>query len=310
MSQATAQDYDSPWKEALEYYFADFLQLLFPQVCQLIDWTEAPVFLDKELQKITGTAADGRTYADKLIQVTLCDGKKSWLLIHVEVQGEPESDFAARMFRYNYRIRDRYHKDVVSLAVLSDSSPAFKPDRFQFSLAGCEIDFRFPVVKLLDWRERLNELLNSTNPFALIVAAQLQVKLIPDPTQRLNVKSQLIRLLYQRRYSRDQILELFKLIDWMIRLPDNLEIQFKQIVDQIEQEQQMAYITSVERIAMQEGRQEGRQETLLKLIQLKFGIAPEWVETKLHAADRAQLDLWVAAILTANTIEELFSGRV
>ncbi|QEP43581.1 hypothetical protein D5085_10890 [Ectothiorhodospiraceae bacterium BW-2] len=57
--------------------------------------------------------------------------------------------------RQNYRIRDRYGKDVVSLTVLSDSSPAFKPDRFQFSLAGCEIDFRFPVVKLLDWRERL-----------------------------------------------------------------------------------------------------------------------------------------------------------
>ncbi|QEP43158.1 hypothetical protein D5085_08560 [Ectothiorhodospiraceae bacterium BW-2] len=57
------------------------------------------------------------------------------------------------------------------------------------------------------------------------------------------------------------------------------------------------------------GKLEGRQETLLKQIQLKFGTSPEWVEAKLHAVDRAQLDLWVAAILTANTIEELFSGK-
>ena len=48
-------------------------------------------FLDKELQKILPNAQNGRTYADKLVQVYFLDGQSHWVLIHVEVQGEPEA---------------------------------------------------------------------------------------------------------------------------------------------------------------------------------------------------------------------------
>lgn len=77
-----------------------------------------PEFLDKELQKIVNQAPEGRQYADKLVKVQLNDGKEIWLLIHVEVQGEPEAAFAQRMYTYYQRILSRYKKEVVSLAVL------------------------------------------------------------------------------------------------------------------------------------------------------------------------------------------------
>jgi len=248
------QDHDSPWKEALELRFPEFLALLFPDVNQLVDWQQPVSFLDKELQQILPEADNGRTYADKLVQVAFKDGRTHWVLIHVEVQGEPEKAFVKRMFQYNYRIRDKYDKDVISLAVLSDTHGNFRPERYEFELAGCEITFTFPMVKLLDWKDRLDALLSSQNVFSLIVAAQLQAKLLKEPEQRLDAKFQLIRLLYERGYSKEQVIELFRLIDWMIRLPDNLNIEFKERVDQLEEEQNMAYVTSVERIAMQEGK--------------------------------------------------------
>lgn len=42
-------DYDSPWKEALDYFFEDFTALLAPELHALIDWSVAPLFLDTEL---------------------------------------------------------------------------------------------------------------------------------------------------------------------------------------------------------------------------------------------------------------------
>jgi hypothetical protein len=39
------------------------------------------------------------------------------VVCHIEVQGEKEDDFEARMFRYNYRLGDRYSCPVVSLAM-------------------------------------------------------------------------------------------------------------------------------------------------------------------------------------------------
>lgn len=120
----TPADHDSPWKEALEHFFPDFLALLFPAVFDAVDWRRAPAFLDKELQKVVRDAEDGRRHADKLIRVHTLEGHETWVLIHVEVQGEPERAFAERMFRYYYRLRDRYAVDVVSLAVLKDDFAA------------------------------------------------------------------------------------------------------------------------------------------------------------------------------------------
>ena len=45
-------DYDSPWKEALDFFFEAFLELFFPQAHADIDWRRPYRSLDKELQQI------------------------------------------------------------------------------------------------------------------------------------------------------------------------------------------------------------------------------------------------------------------
>lgn len=62
-------EYDSPWKEALDVYFPEFLQLLFPQVHQDINWEQGYEFLDTELQKVVRDANLGKRLADKLVKV-------------------------------------------------------------------------------------------------------------------------------------------------------------------------------------------------------------------------------------------------
>src|SRR5690606_1787867 len=138
------------------------------------------------------------------------DGVETWVLIHVEVQGEAEADFSARMFVYNYRLRDRYAVQVVSLAVLADRVSSYRPDRYEDARWGCEIRFRFPVVKLMDWEspERWQALEASDNVFALVVMAQIRAKATRDPEERKAWKFRLLRLMYDRGYGRDVILEL------------------------------------------------------------------------------------------------------
>src|SRR5207248_10602115 len=104
------------------------------------------------------------------------DGQECWLLIHIEVQGQPEAGFAERMFVYNYRAYDLYNRPVVSLAVLCDAQPQWRPDRFTYERWGCTMGIVFPVVKLLDYAERGDELERSTNPFAAIVLAHVKAK--------------------------------------------------------------------------------------------------------------------------------------
>ncbi|MGY5322771.1 hypothetical protein ACXGSL_14725 [Vreelandella aquamarina] len=231
-------DHDSPWKMALEAYFKEFLELLFPTINQHVDWSKGYSFLDKELQQITVGAESGRRYADKLIKVYAKDGSETWVLIHVEVQGEPEVEFSERMFTYQYRLRDRYAMEVVSLAVLADTRKSFRPTTFHYERWGCELTFTFPMAKLIDWEGNWVALETSDNVFALVVMAQIQAKRVKNSATRKDTKVALIKLLYERGYNREQILRLFNIIDWMIQLPKRLDPDFAQAVYAIQEEKQ------------------------------------------------------------------------
>jgi len=252
-------DHDSPWKMALESYFEEFLRLLFPVINQQVDWSKGYSFLDKELQQITPDADSGRRHADKLIKVYARDGSETWVLIHVEVQGEPEEAFAERMYTYQYRLRDRYNMDVVSLAVLADTRKRFRPTTFHYQRWGCELTFTFPTAKLIDWEDYWSQLETSDNVFALVVMAQIKAKRVKDGATRKDVKVALIRLLYERGYSREQVVQLFIIIDWMLQLPKALEREFVQAVYAIQEEKHMPYVNTIERLGIEKGRQEERQ---------------------------------------------------
>jgi hypothetical protein len=56
---------------------------------------------------------------DKLVKVYTRDGVEKWMLLHIEVQGKNEPDFPKRMFRYYYRLLDRYDRPVAAIAILT-----------------------------------------------------------------------------------------------------------------------------------------------------------------------------------------------
>ena len=124
-----------------------------------------------------------------------------------------------------------------------------------------EVKFRFPIVKLLDLSQDWQALAESDNPFATVVMAHLKASQTRnDRSERLRWKLSLTRELYQKGYQRQDILNLFDFIDWVMSLPESLETEFWQGVYQLEEETKMPYLTSVERRGIEKGRQEGRQE--------------------------------------------------
>ncbi|WP_028323893.1 hypothetical protein [Desulfatirhabdium butyrativorans] len=256
-------DADTPWKEVLECYFEEFIGFFFPNIYPQIDWGKPHEFLDKELQKALKDAKIGKRIVDKLVKVHRKDGQEQWVLVHVEVQGEEEADFAKRMYVYNYRLFDRYDKQVASLAVLTDDRPGWRPDGFEYELFGCRVGIRFPMVKLLDFAERWDELSQSSNLFAVVVMAHLKfLETRHAMMDRLQWKIQLVRQLFDRGYSRKDIINLFRFIDWIMCLPEELDRHFSDTIRKLEEEKKMPYVTSVERLGIKKGIVQGLEEGL------------------------------------------------
>jgi hypothetical protein len=305
--KTTATDLDSPWKEALDHFLAPFLAFFFPRAHADIDWTRGYQALDKEFQQLIRASEVGRRLADKLFKVWLTDGEECWLLIHIEVQGGYEKDFAQRMFVYNYRAFDRYNQPVVSLAVLCDEEPSWRPDAFAYGRWDCTMGIRFGVAKLLDYASQAEILERNANPFAPVVLAHLTAQATrDDPARRQLGKRRLVRALYERDWSAQQVRELFRLVDWILALPAELEEQFRQDLYAYEKERHMPYLSSIERLARDEGLREGLLEAITLDLDTKFGRASRKLLPKIRAITEIEaLRKLLRAIKTAKALDEV-----
>ena len=65
----------------------------------------------------------------------------------------------------------------------STADPRFRPEHYHDVIWGCSVDFRFPMVKLIDrdTPEAWPALEAIDNPFALVVMAQIRAKATKDP---------------------------------------------------------------------------------------------------------------------------------
>ncbi|MBF0181049.1 MAG: cytosolic protein [Magnetococcales bacterium] len=309
--------FDVPWKEIVEGYFREFLAFFLPMAHNDIDWTRRHEFLDTELARITREAESGDRRMDKLVKVWRRTGDACWVLIHIEIQGDRKTNFARGMYVYQYRAFDLHQKPVVGLAILADESAQWKPEEFRYELWGTCQSYRFTAVKLTDFAEA--DLIHSTNPFAVVTLAHLHAKRTRNRMDdRLDVKRHLIRSLYQSGFERQQVIDLFRFIDWVLHLPKELDMQLLNEINAFEESQKMPYISSVERIGQEIGekrgkeigkkigKQQGQAKLLLKLLQERFGLVPKPVRNKVTAAKPDDIDLWARRLFKADSLQAIF----
>jgi Domain of unknown function (DUF4351) len=134
----------------------------------------------------------------------------------------------------------------------------------------------------------------------------------------------LARQLYERGYQRQDVINLFCFLDWVIILPKGLDKQFWQELRDFEEQQRMPYITSVERIGreigfeqgLQAGRQEGLQEAqqerlqaertlILRFLTHNLGELPADLITQVEGLPLPQLEGLGVALLDFKTLADL-----
>ena len=232
------------------------------------------------------------------------------MLNHVEVQGQGQNEFEKRMYVYNYRIFDRYDKKVASLAILADDNPSWRPGSYSYELWGSRAGLWFPTVKLLDYRDRWDRLEESTNPFASVVMAHLKaLETGKDPEDRFRWKLYLIKRLYRLGYEKKDVILLFEFIDWVMSLPKELDKIFWVEIREIEEEEKMEYISSVQRIGREEGLEEGFQEGIAKLlgsqISKRFNIERQSISPIFEGLTTAQIEELALYFLDAESLDDI-----
>ena len=134
---------------------------------------------------------------------------------------------------------------------------------------------------------------------------------------RFAAKLKLVRILYERGWDRQRIIDLFTVIDWMMRLPEGLTGQLWREIEAIEEGAKMRYVTSVERLGIEkgiqqgraEGKAEGKAEMLLRQLRRRDKALPPGLEDRIHVASSDQLDEWSEHLIDGKSLAEIFDAE-
>jgi predicted transposase YdaD len=259
---------DILWKAALEDLFDDFLRFFYPDADELFDLEKGFEYLDKELEQLFPPEGDevAPRYVDKLVKVYMRSGAEEWILIHIEVQGYSDKDFARRMFQYFYRILDRYDRPITAFAIFADSHKNFHPASYQRSFLGTSVSYRYNTYKIIDQDEAA--LAESNNPFALAVsAARLAIaSKNMDDQQLFDLAYDLAKNLLSKQMPKEKIRKVMNFLRYYLRFDNpQLFINFgKEINILTERNTTMGIeeflLDQAKKEGLRKGREEGRNE--------------------------------------------------
>jgi hypothetical protein len=115
-------------------------------------------------------------------------------------------------------------------------------------------------------------------------------------------------------YEKQRVIDLFVVLDWMLRLPEELKRELWQNIEVFEEKTKMRYVSSVEEIGiekgilqgMQQGRVEGEARVLARQLTRRFGDLPAWAQSRLSVASESELESWADAVLSADSLTDVF----
>ena len=288
-------NHDQLFKELLETFFAEFMQLFFPEAYQAIDFTHLK-FLQQEV--FTDVTAKEKHIVDILVE-TRVKGEPGLILVHVEPQSYVQKDFNERMFIYFSRLYEKYRRKILPIAVFTYDQGRDEPDTFEQSFVFLKV-LRFCFYKLelkkLSWREYIN----LDNP----VAAALLSKMGFQEKERIQVKLEFLRLLTRLKLDPARLELIAGFFETYLKLNQKEEEQLSQELGKINQEEAEA-VMQITTSWHEKGKIEGKIEDICKFLAKKFRVDPVVTTQRIkQIPDLETLDNLMEELFAANSQEE------
>ena len=251
---------DLLWKGVLEDLFDDFLRFFYPEADTLFDLDKSFEYLDKELEQLFPPEAGNfaTRYVDKLVKVYTRGGGEEWVLVHVEVQGYTDRDFARRMYQYYSRILDRYDKPITAFAIFADTNKSFHPRYYEREFLGTRIYYSYNTYKIIDHSDA--ELEASNNPFAMaVLSAKLSLSRPGLKDQQLfELAYDLAKRLLAKQIPREKIRKIMTFLRYYLRF-ENPEISAK-FVQELSILTERTTTMGIEELLLDQAKKEGKLE--------------------------------------------------
>ncbi len=285
-------DHDRLFKELLTTFFADFIDLFFPEVMQYLD-RDSIAFMDKEI--FTDVTSGERHEVDVLARAKF-KGSEAFFLVHVETQASPDTDFARRMFKYFARLHEKHNLPVYPIVLFSYVSPQrAEPEEYCLTFPDLDVlTFRYRVIQLnrLNWRDYVRR----PNPVATALMARMRIAL----EDRARVKLECLRILATLRLNPAKLRIVGGFMDSYLKLTAAEAKVFKASIEQVpspSKEQFMEIMTGWGEMA--------QQKLVLRQMTKRFGKLPTDLHETIDVLPWPAIEELGEAILDFKNLEDV-----
>ncbi|TDI43029.1 MAG: hypothetical protein E2P02_12040 [Acidobacteria bacterium] len=303
--------HDQLFKDILKGFFREFLAMLYPEIETLLDF-DTLRFLDKEL--FMDLPEGSRREADVVAEIRTLEGEGELILIHVEVQADPEPDFARRMYNYNALLWTRHQLPILPIVLyLHGRGEALTEETFQMTLLGREhVRFSYDSVRLASLKAE--EYVEKSNVLWVALAALMERRNVDEPQLKASMKQRVgeSKLDNLRKFLLVNVIETYFELD-----ADQEEIFLGLLTLDVYKEARKMELTWADKLVekgREEGRQEGREEgalqskrdILLRHLNSKFGPLSEETTARVRVLKSLdELDAHLDRVLVAGSLKEM-----
>ncbi|HHY72846.1 MAG TPA: Rpn family recombination-promoting nuclease/putative transposase [Bacillus bacterium] len=266
-------DHDRLFKELLQNFFQEFVELFFPEHYIHIDFSHLK-FLSQEL--FTDIVKGEKRKIDILAETKLKD-IDALILIHVEPQSYFQKEFHERMFIYFSRLYEKYRKPIFPIAIFSYNDNKEVSDYLIIEIPTFKmVEFRYSQIHLIkmDWRK----FIGSNNP----VAATLLSKMGYRREERIQVKLEFLRMISRMELNPAKMELLFGFFETYLQLNEEEEKLMQEEITRLPEEDAKAILrlpNSYFEKGLEQGIEKGMEKGIEKIVRemYKKGLPEELI---------------------------------
>ena len=237
---------DHLWKTAFHKFLPYFVKFFFPDRYDEVDWTKKTLFLDKELNSLQLNSRPKNRVADVLVMLHLKNGKRVYVLLHIEIQGYYDADYTFRIHQMRYRIEDKFNANPVMLSIFTDDDPNFNPQEHLVETWGSGSKTFFNTYKVMD--NPPSTYTDPDNPVALIMEVvynSTQIKKASSDEDIMKLFLPIAKKLFSKNYSKEYIRFLISFIEAHVKFGESESYRkFEQKIENMAKVETTAEIAS------------------------------------------------------------------
>jgi hypothetical protein len=301
--------HDQTFKNLLRTFFYDFLTLFLPEIAANVDPKDIE-FVNTE--DFTDWPVGPRRAADLVARVTPHNQGPLVVLVHTEIEAEPDADFGFRLWEYNAMLTMRFHPVVITVALL----PFMTGNGIELARY-VETAFGQDYIKLEYWRIPLHGL-KAEDYLAAgpALGAAFAALMRPGSGGTVDLKYAITNRLDQGDIDEPTQHMLLDFLKIYLILTDEEQAQYEarltpegdRTMAAVEQTWSERLIAQGVEQGIQEGVLRGKRQTVIRQTQERFGTIPAGLEERLAGLDEATLDGLLVRIVHVASADELMAG--